>query len=111
LRSRRWRQTRRPNSITMLYLTYSANKVIDNIVKEDGVEDKNCHFTKRFPGKCDKYCHAKAAGRGVTVDMESSVGGIVPAERRGRSRPQTVAFPRWVPKTERITSEISPSVA
>ena len=26
-------------------------------------------------------------------------------------RPQTVTFPWWVPKTERITSEISPSVA
>jgi hypothetical protein len=64
-----------------------------------------------IPGKCDKYCHAKAAGRGVTVDRECSVGVVVQAERRGRNRPQTVAFPRWTPKTERITSEISPSVA
>ena len=30
---------------------------------------------------------------------------------RRRSRSQTVTFPWWVPKTERITSEISPSVA
>jgi len=43
--------------------------------------------------------------------MGNSVGVIVKAERRGRSRPQTVTFPWWVPKTERITSEISPSVA
>jgi hypothetical protein len=111
LRFRNWRQARRPNSIPMPYLTHSANKDNDNIVKEDDVGDKNFHFTRLSPGRCDKYCHAKAAGRGVTVDMKCSVGVVVQAERRGRSRSQTVAFPRWVPKTDCITSEISPSVA
>jgi hypothetical protein len=111
LRFRNWRQARRSNSIPMPYLTHSANKDNDNIIKEDDVGDKNCHFTQLSPGRCDKYCHAKAAGRGVTVDMECSVGVVVKAEWRGRRKPQTVTFPWWVPKTERITSEISPSVA
>ncbi|MBP2687788.1 MAG: hypothetical protein H6Q81_2693 [Deltaproteobacteria bacterium] len=44
-------------------------------------------------------------------DMGSRGGVPVTAEWRGGGRSQTVTFPWWVPKTERITSEISPSVA
>ena len=44
-------------------------------------------------------------------DMGWSGGVLALAEWRGRGRSQTVTFPWWVPKTERITPEISPSVA
>ena len=44
-------------------------------------------------------------------DMGSSGVVLVTAEWRGGGRSQTVTFPWWMPKTERITSEISPSVA
>jgi len=50
-------------------------------------------------------------GRGVTTRYVIEWRSAVQAEWRGRSRPQTVTFPWWVPKTVRITSEISPRVA
>jgi len=48
---------------------------------------------------------------GSESDMQSGGGVLVRVEWRGQYRSQAVSFPWWVPKTERITPEISPSVA
>ena len=39
--------------------------------------------------------------------MEGGCAMPISGGWRGEGRPQTVTFPWWVPKTERITSEIS----
>jgi len=33
----------------------------------DKVRDNKWHLTQLFPGKCDKYCHANTAGRGIRI--------------------------------------------
>ena len=84
---------------------------IPHAAKEGDVGDKKCHFTKLSPRKCDKYCHATTAGRGVTTRYGMEWRGACTS---GMARAKPISdghFPWWVPKTERVMSEISPSVA
>jgi hypothetical protein len=107
-------------------LTVNINRVYRSFAKEDS----RCRWCFSFPSSWPhspnrpwspsrskvhrRHCGERAPagfvdGRSLPQEGHKNRSSGLIGRAEGRS--QTVTFPWWVPKTERITSEISPSVA